>query len=274
MKKQKLNNVIIPIAAGLIILMILISWLTGFTRLMLLVIPFVSFALLGWSIVMKSKGWIIATSLLSSLGVAFLIITWTLDLLESNDWLGVICMALGIAWIVILFVTIIRLKKILWWTIIPAGILISLGLCFFNSPAGIWDLIFYCGAGVGLSLLAWGIGGKLLGLIIAGSIILTVAPGVAFSWKIIGVTNAISQTGVMLVWFGLGWALITICSRAIRDKFIWWPLIPGGILEMVGIGLYLGGNPNFTVGFINNSIIMSVLIFGSYIFFLRLNFRK
>ena len=84
-----------------------------------------------------------------------------------------------LAWIVILFVTLIRLEKIFWWTIIPAGIFISLGFCFFNSPAGVWDLIFYCGAGVGLSLLAWGIGGKLFGLIIAGSIILTVAPGIS-----------------------------------------------------------------------------------------------
>lgn len=274
MKFQKLTHVIIPSAGGLIIIMILAGWFTGLSRLMLIVIPIVTLVLFGWSIVIKSRGWLIVSSLLSGLSVAFLIIAWSRESTKITDWLGIVSTAIGAGWIIIFIVSIIQWKKVFWWTIIPAGLFISLGLCFFNSPSGIWDFVFYCGAGIGLTMLAWGIGAKLFGLIIAGSIILTVAPGVAFSWKTIGVTNAISQTGVMLVWFGLGWALITICSRAIKDKFIWWPLIPGGVLEMVGIGLYLGGNPNFTVGFINNSIIMSVLIFGSYIFFLRMNFRK
>ena len=47
----------------------------------------------------------------------------------------------------------------------------------------------------------------------------------------------------MLVWFSLGWILITVFLRLLMKKFIWWPLIPGGILAMVGSGLYIGGNP-------------------------------
>jgi hypothetical protein len=170
--------------------------------------------------------------------------------------------------------TYILWKILSWWEIIPAGVCLALAGSFLNSDAGLLDFVFYIGIGLGISLLLWGIGAKLFGLIIAGSIVLTVAPAISFPWKSIGVTNLISQTGVMLVWFGLGWALITSSSRVIRDKFIWWPLIPGGILEMVGIGLFLGGNPNFTTGFLNNTTIMSLLLFGSYIFFLRMNFRK
>lgn len=274
MKFQKATKLIFPPVGGLIILLILASWLLGVSQLILVGVPLVVLALLAWSIVINNKAWLITTSLLSGFTIAFVIIIWSSVSMRFNYQLGIASIAFGGSWAIIFIISIIRWKRIFWWTIIPAGAFISLGLGLCYSPAGIWDLVFYCGAGIGLTLLAWGIGAKLFGLIIAGSIVLTVAPGVAFSWKIIGVTNAISQTGVMLVWFGLGWALITICSRAIRDKFIWWPLIPGGILEMVGIGLYLGGNPNFTVGFINNSVIMSVLIFGSYIFFLRLNFRK
>jgi len=44
----------------------------------------------------------------------------------------------------------------------------------------------------------------------------------------------------MLVGFALGWLLITILSRTITSKFIWWPLIPGGVLAMVGWGIYCG----------------------------------
>ena len=274
MKFQKLSQLIFPPAGGLIIICVLAGWFLGLPKEILIILPLVSLALLSWSIVIINKAWLITTSLLSGLTSATMIIIWFVISGRVNDQLGIASIAFGVSWIIILVVSIIQWKRIFWWTIIPAGLFISLGLCFINSPAGIWDFVFYCGAGIGLTMLAWGIGAKLFGLIISGSIILTVAPGISFSWKLIGVANAVSQTGVMLVWFGLGWALITICSRAIRDKFIWWPLIPGGILEMVGIGLYLGGNPNITVGFINNSIIMSVLIFGSYIFFLRLNFRK
>lgn len=274
MKSQKINNVIVPLAAGVIIFVILAGWYLGLSRLMLLVVPIVTIAILVWSILIKSKGWQITSSLLASLSIAFLVISWAGKSFIRNDQIGITGVAFGAGWIIILILSKVLWKKLLWWTIIPAGISISLGLCLLNNPAGIWDFVFYGGAGIGLTLLAWGIGAKLFGLIISGAIILTVAPGISFSWKIIGVANAVSQTGVMLVWFGLGWALITICSRAIKDKFIWWPMIPGGILEMVGIGLYLGGNPNFTVGFINNTLIMSILIFGSYIFFLRMNFRK
>lgn len=274
MKINRISKTLIPSAALLVILLILAAWLFGFSKSILIGIPIVSLAILGWSIVINIYGLIFPSSIVTSLSIAFVMIVWSWNSLASKERLGLASIAFGISWIIILFVSIFRRKQIFWWTILLAGVFISLGLCFIFSQAGIWDFVFYSGAGLGLTMLGWGIGAKLLGLIIAGSIVLTVAPGVAFSWKIIGVTNAISQTGVMLVWFGLGWALITICSRAIKDKFIWWPLIPGGILEMVGIGLYLGGNPKFTVGFINNTLIMSILIFGSYIFFLRLNFRK
>ena len=264
-----------PAIIGLIIiLLVLIGWLTGISKLFLIIIPIISVSLLVWSIIKNKRGWIIANSLLSGLLIGSVILLWAKNIWEPMEQIGILIGSLGVAWVFIFVISFVIWKNVLWWAIIPAGTCLSLAACLFNSDAGIIDFVFYIGIGLGISLLLWGIGAKLFGLIIAGSIVLTVAPGISFPWKSIGVTNLISQTGVMLVWFGLGWALITSSSRVIRDKFVWWPLIPGGILEMVGIGLYLGGNPNFTTGFLNNTTIMSLLLFGSYIFFLRLNFRK
>lgn len=274
MKLSKSFNIIFPISAGMIIILALTGWILGLSRFVLISVPVFAMLLLGWAVVIRNRAWIITFSILFSLSSALIIIVWGWTTLNINDKLGIAGVSFGIGWTTILIISIILWKRAYWWTVIPAGLIISLGLCFISSSLGVWDFVFYCGAGLGISMLAWGIGAKLFGLIISGSIILTMAPGIAFSWKFIGDSNAVSQTGVMLVWFGLGWALTTICSRAIREKFTWWPLIPGGVLEMVGIGLYLGGNPNLAFGFINNTLIMSLLIFGSYIFFLRMNFRK
>jgi hypothetical protein len=265
----------LPISVGLlIIILVLVGWVARIPKIYLIIIPVISVSLLALSIIKNSKGWATGISLISGILIGWVVILWSQSMLEPFKIIGILCGSLGLSFLFIFFMTYFLWKILSWWEIIPAGVCLALAGCLLNSDAGLLDFVFYIGIGLGISLLLWGIGAKLFGLIIAGSIVLTVAPGISFPWKSIGVTNLISQTGVMLVWFGLGWALITSSSRVIRDKFIWWPLIPGGILEMVGIGLFLGGNPNFTTGFLNNTTIMSLLLFGSYIFFLRMNFRK
>ncbi|NTW44579.1 MAG: hypothetical protein HGB14_09155 [Anaerolineaceae bacterium] len=131
------------------------------------------------------------------------------------------------------------------------------------------DYIFYIGLGISIALLYSGIYWKLFGLIIPGSILVGISPGVFFAWSNTEGQNGLVRTGVMLVWFALGWGLVTIFARVQTFKFVWWPLIPGGILAMVGWGLYIGGNPQSAVGFIGNTGSIGLLIFGIYILLLR-----
>ena len=229
---------------------------------------------LAYGITIGLKGWSMGMVLFFGIVSGLGLLTWLQLPIKLNNILGILSGTTGICWLILFGLFALRWKELMWWVIVPAGVLVSLSSALLVSSAGVLDFVFYLGLGIGSSLLIWGIGARLFGLIIAGSIVMTVAPGVSFSWQILGITNPISQTGIMLVWFGLGWAIITISSRVISDKFLWWPLIPGGVLEMVGIGLYLGANPNFAGGFLRNTTLMSVLLFGSYIFFLRLNFRK
>jgi len=86
--------------------------------------------------------------------------------------------------------------------------------------------------------------------------------------------SALSRTGIMLVAFALGWGLITVFSRVIKSAFVWWPLIPGGILAMVGWGLYIGGNPENALSFIGNTGSIGLIIFGVYLLLLRRGIQR
>ncbi len=273
--KRKLHPFLLPsIAVGIVILVLLAGWTLNLRQLFLVPIPIITITLFIWAIYKKSVGWLITTGNLSAVFIAVVIILFRSNSFEIKSALGILFGCVGFAWLVIFISSYFVFRKYVGWTNVLFGVFLSSGICLLTSRGNLLDFAFYTGIGLGLSLLMWGIGAKLFGLIIPGAIILTIAPGLNFSWRMVSEVNPISQTGVMLVWFGLGWALITISSRVIRDKFVWWPLIPAGVLEMVGIGLFLGGNPNITVGFLNNSTLMSLLLFGSYIFLLRLNFRK
>jgi len=76
------------------------------------------------------------------------------------------------------------------------------------------------------------------------------------------------------VCFALGWGLIILFSRVTTQKFIWWPLIPGGLLAVVGWGLYIGGDPHNAVSFIGNTGSIGVIIFGLYLLLLRKGIQK
>jgi hypothetical protein len=68
--------------------------------------------------------------------------------------------------------------------------------------------------------------------------------------------------------------LITVISRVLYKKFTWWPLIPGGVLAMVGWGLYIGGNPSNALGFVGNTGSIGLIIFGIYLLLLRFGMQK
>jgi len=86
--------------------------------------------------------------------------------------------------------------------------------------------------------------------------------------------NALSQTGLMLVCIAFGWIMITVFSRKVTDQFIWWPLIPGGIIAMTGWGLYIGGNPGEAASFIGNTGSVGLIVLGMYLLLLRRGIKK
>jgi hypothetical protein len=92
-----------------------------------------------------------------------------------------------------------------------------------------------------LIFLVWGLLTRTAGLLVPGGILGGVGLGAILieqSWAPMSETV---QGGIFLLCFAGGWALITLLSRFVGPKVVWWPLIPGGILAAIG-GLLLAGD--------------------------------
>jgi hypothetical protein len=182
---------------------------------------------------------------------------------------GLLSLFTGIGWVVIVITTAAVTSRPTWWALVPGGVLIGLGSCLLFSPLRWSDFVLYGTLGVGLPLLLWGLITRLIGLVIPGCLLAGIGPGIYLAWRIPAVGNGLTQTGIMLVWFSFGWVLISVAGRRISPKPMWWPLIPGGILAMVGTGLYIGGDPTHAIGFIGNTGSIVLMIFGLYLLLMR-----
>ena len=188
--------------------------------------------------------------------------------------LGLSFLTFGIFWFLFFIFSFLWIKRNLLWSFFIFLIATSVGYPFLINEISLLDFLFYVGSGIGISLIISGIYWKLFGLIIPGAILIGITPGVYFAWENSTVSNPLEQTGVMLVWFAFGWGLITIFSRTLTKNFVWWPLIPGGILAVVGWGLYIAGNPDSAVVFIGNTGSIGLIIFGIYILLMRRSFHQ
>ena len=81
--------------------------------------------------------------------------------------------------------------------------------------------------------------------------------------------SCVNQTGMVLASLAFGWGLMTLFGRWITHHYIWWPLIPGGIFAVVGLGLYIGGDPYHAIGVIGNTGGIALMIFGLYLLLMR-----
>jgi hypothetical protein len=223
----------------------------------------------------KRRGYIIIGSIVWGVGLG-LLLGWS-GLFRNDDLFQVGSGFMGVAsgFGAITVIIWLRFRKIAWWPLIPAAMICATGLVFMFTGARFLDFVLVDGIALGLCFLCVGVYKRLIGLIIPGCLLIGFAPGVAFAWgQEVYEFRALAQTGTMLVWFSLGWALITLVNRMTFHTLVWWPLIPGGILAMVGWGLYIGGNPGNAASFIGNTGSIVMIIFGLYLLLMRRGIRK
>jgi hypothetical protein len=182
---------------------------------------------------------------------------------------GVFLMVFGLSWYLISLLTGLVGRKPAWWALIPGGVVAAAGAAFLFSAMRLFDFLLYVSTGLGMGFLAWGLTAHLIGLIIPGCLVITMGPATALAWTVPDLTNALGRTGAMLVGYALGWGLITVLSRRIKPGFVWWPLIPGGVMAMVGWGLYIAGNPGNAATFIGNTGSIGLILFGVYLLLIR-----
>jgi hypothetical protein len=240
------------------------GWLT------LLVLPGIGLFLFLWGIRVRLLAVINAGCLVAGVGVGGLAILNPLATSHGLAWkLGMFSLVFGASWFVLFLTQVAVLDLKPWWALIPAGIFGSLGACLLFTRLQWTDFILFISLGIGLPLLIWGLFTRLIGLVIPGCLLVGIGPGIYLAWAKVEPANALVSTGTMLVWFALGWLLITVSARFFSQKYLWWPLIPGGILAMVGCGLYIGGNPSNALSFISNTGSIALMIFGLYLLLMR-----
>lgn len=161
-----------------------------------------------------------------------------------------------------------------WWALFPAVILLTTGVGLMTQPISWWRITLLTSVGLGVLFTLLGIKKKWLGFIIPGSLLSFAGIGVSIPWGWNHPGNALTKTGTMLVSFAFGWLLITLFSRLVWRKTIWWPLIPGGVLAVVGWALFISGDPSRALEFIGNTSSVTLIILGIYLLLLRRSIQK
>jgi hypothetical protein len=280
LKMNSLRTVIgtlLVVAGGLLFLdqFLKTGWLS------LVILPAVGIFLYLWGIRVRHAGTILAGGLIAAVG-AGMISAWGAGIQVGDGGLGVtriphtlieqaglVALFTGIGWGLVVLTTAAVTPRPLWWALIPGGVLGGLGGCLLFTNMHWTDFVLYLAVGTGLPLLFWGLTSRMIGLVIPGCLVTTIGGGVYTAWNIYVDANTLVQTGIMLIWFALGWVLITAGGKVIMHQYLWWPLIPGGILAMVGMGLYIGGDPKHALGFIGNTGSIALVILGLYLLLMR-----
>lgn len=230
--------------------------------------------LLARGIAVRSFGFFTAGGITSSVGAGILVslnLNWQ-DQLTRHITLILTAFAVGL--VVTSWLAIFLFKRVPAWMLVSAAVCGTVAGWFWLTPVRPLDYILFIPTGIGLALLLCGLMYRLFGLIIPGCILVSIGPGVYYAWGTAGEPNGLAQTGTMLVIFALGWGLITIFSRMLSTQFVWWPLIPGGVLAFVGWGLYIGGDPHNALRFIGNTGSIGLIIFGIYLLMWRNEIRR
>ncbi len=271
-------GVLLLLAGGVLFLDRLLK--TGW--LSLIVLPAVGLFLYIWGIRRHHVGLILAGGLVGAVGMGA-IAAWgpavrlgvpvRVILAASTHSIliqaGLLALYTGIGWGIVTISTAVLTPRPTWWALIPGGVFAGLGYCLLFSPRQWFDFVLYLSIGVALPLLIWGLITRLIGLLIPGCLLLGAGIGVYMAWRLPAAGNGLAQTGIMLMWFSGGWIAISAGLRWISHKYVWWPLIPGGIIAMVGTGLFIGGDPTHALGFIGNTGSIALMIFGLYLLLMR-----
>jgi len=270
---------ITSIAGGGLVLMGIAFFLNQFFHtawLALVIFPLVGIILFIEGIQFKKPGLSIIALICICIGLGAFLSFYILVNASVVFRVGTSIIAVGVSWYVVTLATKLftEKKKAAWWAMIPGSIFMGVGLALAFTQVRVMDFVFTICLFLGLSMIVWGLATKLIGLIIPGSIIAVVGPGILLAWGDNTPSNPLAQTGEMLVWFALGWVLIIVFARILMNKFVWWPIIPGGILAAVGWGLFIGGNPSSALTFIGNTGSIGLVIVGLYLLLLRRGIQK
>lgn len=235
---------------------------------------FIGLVISGYGLYKRNHWWVLPGLIIMGLGsalITLLIPTLTIDMVTR---LGFSFLANSLAWLLVFMIIWVKSRQKAWWALFVSFVLAALAILFLTNQFTLLVFIFYLSTAIGIVFLLWGAYSGRISLIVPGALLIATGAGVFFGWSNPDTPGGLQKTGIMLVWFALGWVLITVFSRIMNKHFVWWPLIPGGILLMVGSGLYIGGNPENALGFLGNTGSIGLILIGAYLIFLKFGMKK
>ncbi len=150
--------------------------------------------------------------------------------------------------------------------VILAVMLIIIGLLTFISQiVDVPSIELLILPGLALIFLIWGLLTREIGLIIPGGILAGVALGV---YLIAGPFADLAEEDMAGV-FMLGCVDIALLSPLTKQKFQWWPLIPGAIIGLVGLALVRGGAALQVLEIIGYAWPLVLVAIGAYLLLRR-----
>jgi hypothetical protein len=90
-----------------------------------------------------------------------------------------------------------------------------------------------------VGFLATGLLTRNSGWLVPGGILGGLSLGIALQNLVVDVSDE-RKAAIFLLCFAAGWVLMTLLSL-VTTRIQWWPLIPGGIMALIGGGLFIGG---------------------------------
>jgi len=153
--------------------------------------------------------------------------------------------------------------------IVGGVILITLGMLFLIGQ--VFQIEWYgyfLLAALSILFLTSGLLTRTPGLLIPGGILAGLSLGVwAVQLPMLG--TEVNRGGTFLLCFASGWVLVSVLA-AVIGKPMWWPLIPGSILAVVGAALFAGGTALIVLQWIDTVGWPLILIaVGAYIIIRR-----
>ncbi|NDJ35061.1 MAG: hypothetical protein GYB64_10375 [Chloroflexi bacterium] len=145
--------------------------------------------------------------------------------------------------------------------------LIALGLLFFLGQFIEMGVLFV--ALPGLVMMVLGIVRRSSGWMIPGGILLGVALGIIAmeNQAALPLLAEANEGGIFLLAFALGWGSITVATLFFGEETHWWPLIPGGIMALIGGALLAGEAGEQFLQVVGNLWPVVLIIIGAGILF-------
>ncbi len=106
------------------------------------------------------------------------------------------------------------------------------------------------------------------GLLIPGGILAGIGTGIFLLEGPLKGLEEPQDGGVFLLAFAAGWLVISLLSLALRPVQVW-PLIPGGILGLIGAALFIGGPALDVLETAGRFWPVALILLGLWVMFVR-----